>query len=541
MFVWLLHNTILAGLLAIGVALLCRFRRIGPALRHALWLLVLVRLLWPPGVLNWPVEISPRWPAPAAVAEEKAVASKTPLSSSVESVEIVQTAAVGMTAAPAVAAEQSVPAEKSVAIPWWIWAGRAVLGLWLLGALLIAVKQIRGFIRLWKLRRIGQPASPKLLRWVSELAAKMNLRSPKVRVVPGLASPLVAGLVRPVLLWPEQLEEQLGESGLKAVLVHELAHLRRRDHWVRWLEVLAECVWWWNPLFRLARSRVRQYAELACDAWVLAVLPQARRAYAEALVEVCARVSQGRQAVPALGIDGEGDFQRRLTMIMRETVACKLPRRTLLAIVAAALLVLPGFTLGQDKPKSTIPAADSKQADEAKTGRGFALADFDGDGRIELLWLDDLYDLQVQVVQDDQKLSDLEARVRALLKEIQALKGKPADQPDTQKQIEMGLGYLKRMQDEKDGAQYRSATQRAVQALAQARTAKSLPNEVTLLRVTYLLPAGKAAAFAELLKEHAKATPLDTKLDGDKLVVTTTPDYQRVIHAVVDLLQERQK
>jgi beta-lactamase regulating signal transducer with metallopeptidase domain len=540
MFVWLLHNTILAGLLAIGVALLCRFRRIGPALRHALWLLVLVRLLWPPGVLNWPVEISPRWPAPAAAAEEKAVASKAPLSSSVESVEIVQTAAVGTAAAPAIAAESSMPAEKSVAIPWWIWAGRAVLGIWLLGALLVALKQIRGFIRLWRLRRIGQTASPKLLRWVAELAAKMNLRSPVVRVVPGLASPLVAGLVRPVLLWPEQLEERLGENGLKAVLVHELAHLRRRDHWVRWLEVLAECVWWWNPLFRLARSRVRQYAELACDAWVLAMLPQARRAYAEALVEVCARVSAGRQSVPALGIEGEGDFQRRLTMIMRETVACKLPRRTLLAIAAVALLLLPGFTLGQDKSKATSPAADSKAA-EAKPSTDSVWADFDGDGRFALVWQDELYDLQVQVVEGDQKLDDLEARVRALLKEIQALKGKPGEQPETKKQIEMGLQYLRRMQDEKDRAQYRYTTQRAVQALAQARTAKAPPNEVTLLRVTYLLPPGKATVFAGLLKEHVKATPLEANVDGDKLVVTTTPDYQRVLHAVVDLLQERQK
>ena len=228
-------------------------------------------------------------------------------------------------------------------------------------------------------------------------------------------------------------------------------------------------------------------------------------------------------------------------MIMRETVACKLPRRTLLAIAAVALLLLPGFTLGQDKTKPTTPDADTKKADETKPGRGLALADFDGDGRIELLWQDELYDLQVQFVQDDQKLSDLEARVRALLKEVQALKGKPAEQPEMQRQIEMGLRYLKRMQDEKDGAQYRSATQRAVLALAQARTAKSPPNEVTLLRVTYLLPAGKAAVFAGLLKEHVKATPLETNVDGDKLVVTTTPDFQRVIHAVVDLLQERQK
>ncbi|HEV3143071.1 MAG TPA: M56 family metallopeptidase, partial [Gemmataceae bacterium] len=352
MFIWLLHNTILAGLLATGVALLCRFRRIGPALRHALWLLVLVRLLMPPGLLNWPMEISMRWPAPANTTANDVVAAAPPAASSVESVEIVQTSAAPAAAAPVVVPEQSsVAATSTAVVPWWIRAGQGALVLWMFGALVIAVRHSRGYVRLWRVSRAGQPASAKLERWVSELATKMNLRPPKVRVVPGLASPLVGGLLRPVLLWPELLEERFGENGLKAVLVHELAHLRRRDHWVRWLEMLAECMWWWNPLFRLARSRVRQYAELACDAWVLAVLPQARRAYAEALVEVCARVSRGRQPAPALGIEGEGDFQRRLTMIMRETVACRLPRRTLLAIGALALLALPGFSLGQDKPK----------------------------------------------------------------------------------------------------------------------------------------------------------------------------------------------
>src|SRR5579864_6992616 len=540
MFVWLLHNTILAGLLAIGVTLLCRFRRIGPAFRHAVWLLVLVRLLWPPGVLNWPVEIAPRWPAPAARTEEKPIAWKAPITSSVESVEIVQAAAISAPAAPIASAEPNVPAAASAVTPWWLWGGRAVLGFWLIGALIIALKQIRGLLRLASLGRMSQPASPQLLRWVAELAAKMNLRSPRVRVVPGLASPLVAGLFRPVLLWPEQLEDRLGENGLKAVLVHELAHLRRRDHWVRWLEVLAECVWWWNPLFRLARSRVRQYAELACDAWVLAMLPQARRAYAEALVEVCARVSARREAVPALGIEGEGDFQRRLTMIMRESVACRLPRRTLLVIGALALLALPGFTLGQDKPLATEPVPQAGDKAKWQPLEAALILDLD-DPNVDVHF----YQFLIQDpngTNPDQQLEDLEARVQALLKEIQALKGKPANQPETQKQIEAGLRYLKKIQEEKDRkANEYSATHRALVELAQARAAKAAPHEITLLRVTYLLPPGKAGTFAQLLKEHVTATPLETNADGDRLIVTTTRENQRVIHAMVDLLQEREK
>src|SRR5258707_14652364 len=65
MLLWLLQNPVLAALLAVGVAVLCRFARPNPAVRHVLWLLVLARLLMPPG-LHWP------WALPVSVARHDA-------------------------------------------------------------------------------------------------------------------------------------------------------------------------------------------------------------------------------------------------------------------------------------------------------------------------------------------------------------------------------------------------------------------------------------------------------------------------------------
>ncbi|HEV3144045.1 MAG TPA: hypothetical protein VGZ47_09195, partial [Gemmataceae bacterium] len=160
-------------------------------------------------------------------------------------------------------------------------------------------------------------------------------------------------------------------------------------------------------------------------------------------------------------------------------------------------------------------------------------------GDIEVFMVDELADLQQ--LDHDKKLAELEAKVEALLKEIQALKGKPGDKADAQKHVEAGLRYLRALQDAKDKAKSDSTTARGLAALALAHGAKqeALPEVAYLLRVTYALPPGKAAALAGLLKEHAKATPLEAKVDGDKLIVTTTAQYQRVIHAVVDLLQDK--
>jgi hypothetical protein len=379
----------------------------------------------------------------------------------------------------------------------------------------------------------------------------MNLRAPRLLVVSGLASPLVGGLFRPVLIWPERLEERLSDSGLQAVLVHELAHLRRHDHWVRWLEGPAACLWWWNPLFRLARSRVRQYAELACDAWVLAVLPQARRAYADALVEVCARVSRSRQPLPALGIEGEGDFQRRLTMIMREKVACRLPRRTLLVLGALALLLVPGFGLGQDKskpadtPKQDLEwrllfdnPTDSPKPNTVQPDPRVWVAELDDDSTAILIL--NLVDNQDR----DKKLAELEAQIKDLLKEIQALKGKPDPNGDAQKHVDLALRYMRSVQSQKDKDKAdKSTTSIGLAALAQAQRKKKegTTEVITLTRITYALPPGKATALAGLLKDHVKATPLEANVDGNKLIVTTTPDKQEAIKGLIGLLKAPEK
>src|ERR1700722_5348855 len=120
---------------------------------------------------------------------------------------------------------------------------------------------------------MADPAPTPPIQRVQEWAGKLRIRAPRVAMVRGLSSPLVGGLPQPVLLWPAGLEDQLPPEGVRAVLAHELAHLRRRDHWVRWLELFAGCVMWWNPLFILVRRKIRQYAEQACDAWVVNLLP----------------------------------------------------------------------------------------------------------------------------------------------------------------------------------------------------------------------------------------------------------------------------
>src|SRR5438067_1936197 len=95
------------------------------------------------------------------------------------------------------------------------------------------------------------------------LVVLLKLLAPPL-VAWALASPVLWGLGRPRLLWPAARLGRLSPQSERAAIVHELAHLRRRDHWVGWLQLPASCVWWWSPLFWAVRRQIGRAAELAC-------------------------------------------------------------------------------------------------------------------------------------------------------------------------------------------------------------------------------------------------------------------------------------
>jgi beta-lactamase regulating signal transducer with metallopeptidase domain len=417
----LLGNTAAAAALALVVLLVCRLFRPGPAVRHALWLVVVVKLLSPAGLF---------WSVPLPVAEPSFFAADDNAGSVAAEVPALPTPAVEVSGEWVVtdgdadllpAAAAPVPAAasgKSSA------GGRGIPAAWLLlawgaGAVVVAWRCWRRTTRFARLARRGRPAGTSLERQVAELAALLGVRCPRVRVLERLSSPVVWGLFRPALLWPKGLQDRLSAEGRRAVLVHELAHLRRRDHWVRWLELAAAVVHWWNPLFWVARRQLRFHAELACDAWVTGTLPGARRAYAEALLEVCARSARAAAPSPAVGAGGDGrrDFQRRLTMIMSEKAPCRLAAWAKLGVVLLATAALPAWTLGQAKPD---PKPTPEKPVEA------TLKGIDLDWQIEPLEVQKFVWQQVDAPED---VKALEAKIRELTSKLQMLKALKNTEP----------------------------------------------------------------------------------------------------------------
>jgi beta-lactamase regulating signal transducer with metallopeptidase domain len=90
-----------------------------------------------------------------------------------------------------------------------------------------------------------------------------------VRFADGCQQPSVAGMLRTHIDLPAGIRHLLSERELHAVLMHEVAHARRRDNLLRLIHEFAQCLLWFHPLVWLIGSRLALHRELSCDALVL--------------------------------------------------------------------------------------------------------------------------------------------------------------------------------------------------------------------------------------------------------------------------------
>jgi beta-lactamase regulating signal transducer with metallopeptidase domain len=104
-------------------------------------------------------------------------------------------------------------------------------------------------------------------------------------------APAVAGVLNPRILLPTGIDRLLDRQELNAVLLHEVAHAKRRDNLIRLLYEVTLCVLWFHPLIWLAGMRMALYRELSCDESVI------RREHGQALISALAKLAVPEQVL----------------------------------------------------------------------------------------------------------------------------------------------------------------------------------------------------------------------------------------------------
>ena len=184
---------------------------------------------------------------------------------------------------------------------------------WLIGVGVLLLRFAGGWIYLERLRFGSRPVRDG--GWQTRfgvLVARLDIgRAVELRETARIVTPMVVGVLRPVVLMPIGLLAGLSAAQVEAILAHELAHIRRHDYLVNLVQSFVEVVYFFHPVLWWLSGRIRAEREHCCDDLAMAVCDD-RLSLAHALV----RVAEFR-AQPALVVAFAANKRQLLSRVRR--------------------------------------------------------------------------------------------------------------------------------------------------------------------------------------------------------------------------------
>ena len=336
-------------------ALTSVMRRASASTRHFVWICAIAGSTLAPAMTAF----GPRWtvsiPTPFASTQSQTPsdAQQSELSSAPE-------------AAPPAATENSMTSELSAVAPS---VGRqfdltlAAVLLWAVGATMILAYAICGAIGAWWIRR---SAAVVAAPWVGEaqtLAEAFEIPGPVVVAESAsVTMPIVCGIWRPLIVMPADAA-QWSEERRRVVVLHELAHIKRRDCLTQSLAQLVCAAYWFNPIVWLAARRMRAERERACDDFVLAAGEKGPD-YAAHLLDI-AKTAQHRRIAPLVGLAmaRPSQLEGRLLAILDPKIRRSSTLYTRVASLAFVLLI--AVPVGAVRLETASPIADEFESSSA--------------------------------------------------------------------------------------------------------------------------------------------------------------------------------
>ena len=331
-FVW--QGALVAALYA--VARQCMARRASPNARYLLaWIALALMSVAP--LLTW---VALRPAAPVSAVHAEIFLASPPAAPAV--------AAAGPTAPAAAMGRELVP---PALLPW-------IAALWCSGALFFWMRLTMGW--LWAARLRATCVNPAPGEWqatFARLQARMQVSRPVRLLVSARATaPAVVGWLRPVVLAPACAFTGLAPDQMEAVLLHELAHIRRHDYLINLWQNAVEALLFYHPAVWWVSGHMRAEREFCCDDMAVAASGDAL-SYARALAEL--ESSRPRRPELAVAANG-GSLLRRIARLLGPSHAGSPAGPGLAApvvLAGAMLLCLAGFHgWSQAAPARSAPA-----------------------------------------------------------------------------------------------------------------------------------------------------------------------------------------
>ncbi len=223
---------------------------------------------------------------------------------------------------------------------------------WAAGVMILMIRLGNSF---WKLHHIQSRARVVSLKDLDCSYADLlhsDAGGISIALSESVQSPGLAGLFRPVILLPVDIVSWTSREERTAILRHEFAHYKRRDHIVSRFQDALTILLFFHPLLRYADNQLSLEREIACDDRVLD-LGAEPKTYAEAILKAAERSYFTDVVYQASSFNSRRTLERRIEMIMK-TNRTRRPLRQWTYLLAPALLIGVSAWL-------VIPAANSQQ------------------------------------------------------------------------------------------------------------------------------------------------------------------------------------
>ena len=173
------------------------------------------------------------------------------------------------------------------------------IGLWTIGSLLRSYRIARAW---WQTRALLESAN----HFDTRLSIPIS-----TLITPLAQSPMVIGLLKPAIVLPTSIVNKLTTNQLEPILLHELAHIQRKDLWVSIFQELLAILFWWSPVMRFINAKIHINREMSCDLRAMRTMKSAKH-YAQSLIDCTRLMLKQHQNILAMSL-----FSKKKDLVYR--------------------------------------------------------------------------------------------------------------------------------------------------------------------------------------------------------------------------------
>jgi beta-lactamase regulating signal transducer with metallopeptidase domain len=366
----LLAKATLILLVALGITL--TMQRTSAGARHLVWLVTLAALLLAPALAAWapiPIRVLPPTSesAPAVVTSNPAAVSTKP-AGKIDKEGVTTPVGSESEAAPATSFGAEItgsPVLSGLSIVFLIWA-----------AVLLAIAVSLGYATLMVHRIVNRARALDTEDWLTplfEVSDRLALdEPPRLLRSEDAKMPFACGVFRATIVLPAECDSWSLDRR-RAVLLHELAHVRRHDLVGHTLGRLACAVYWFHPLVWTAAKRLRSESERACDDLALACGARATD-YAEHLLDIVTSVRRDSTPSVALAMARRKEFEGRMLAILDPELRHSSPsRKQSAALIGSLALISIVVGAAAPSPRESVATRSPGVAAQGEHTQGIEL------------------------------------------------------------------------------------------------------------------------------------------------------------------------